>query len=178
MATSGIGTKRSSRTRRPMSASLIGRSGSSAFRLSTVAVLMSPTGSRFSPESAQRPFHHGVRRRGGTIFGSALPSIDDRSKRTCELTSSVVPRGTSFHGSVDLDVSPIFLILQDAHAATTSLVQWKTVPSTQIRCIITANRRARATIAFFIPRCLAIFIAQAFSQDHFAEWNSMLWAAS
>jgi hypothetical protein len=26
-------------------------------------------------------------------------------------------------------------------------------------CIITASRRARATIAFFIPRCLAIFIA-------------------
>jgi hypothetical protein len=30
------------------------------------------------------------------------------------------------------------------------------VPSTQMRCIITASRRARATIAFFIPRrCLA-----------------------
>jgi hypothetical protein len=35
-----------------------------------------------------------------------------------------------------------------------------------MRCIITANRRASATIAFFIPRCLAIFIAQALSQDH------------
>ena len=33
-------------------------------------------------------------------------------------------------------------------------------------------------VAFFIPRCLATLIAQAFSQDHFAEWNSMLWAAS
>jgi len=32
--------------------------------------------------------------------------------------------------------------------------------------MITANRRARATIAFFIPRRLAIFIAQALSQDH------------
>jgi hypothetical protein len=39
-------------------------------------------------------------------------------------------------------------------------------------------RRARATIAFFIPRCLAIFIAQALSQDHFAERTSILWAAS
>jgi hypothetical protein len=36
---------------------------------------------------------------------------------------------------------------------------------------------ANATIAFFIPRCLAIFIAQALSQDHFAERNSMTWAA-
>jgi hypothetical protein len=35
--------------------------------------------------------------------------------------------------------------------------------------MITANRRASATIAFFMPRCLAIFIAQALSQDHFAE---------
>jgi hypothetical protein len=33
--------------------------------------------------------------------------IDDRSKRTCELTSSIVPRGTPFHRSVELDCSPI-----------------------------------------------------------------------
>ena len=44
--------------------------------------------------------------------------------------------------------------------------------------MITANRRARATIAFFIPRCLAIFIAQALSQNHLAERMSMAWAAS
>ena len=43
------------------------------------------------------------------------------------------------------------------------------VPSTQIRCMITANRRASATIAFFIPRRLAICIAQALSHDHFFE---------
>src|SRR5262249_61546830 len=50
------------------SASLIGRLGSSAFRLSMTAVSMSLAGSCFSTESAQRPFHHGIRRRGGTIF--------------------------------------------------------------------------------------------------------------
>jgi hypothetical protein len=33
-------------------------------------------------------------------------------------------------------------------------------------------------IAFFTPRCLAIFIAQGLSQDDFAESNNMLWAAS
>src|SRR5674476_605820 len=33
--------------------------------------------------------------------------IDDRSKRTCELTSSIVPRGTSFHRSVELRFPPI-----------------------------------------------------------------------
>src|SRR6516162_367177 len=53
------------------------------------------------------------------------------------------------------------LILSGSHAAANSLVHRKSVPSTQMRCIITASRRASATIAFFIPRCLAIFIAQA-----------------
>ena len=53
---------------------LIGRLGSSAFRLSTTTVSMSLAGSCFSSESAPRPFHHGIRRRGGTIFGAALPS--------------------------------------------------------------------------------------------------------
>ena len=47
------------------------------------------------------------------------------------------------------------------------------MPSTHMRCMITANRRARATIAFFIPRRLAIYIAEALSQDHFFE-RSML----
>src|ERR1700745_3994244 len=70
------------------------------------------------------------------------------------------------------------LILYSCHAAATSLVHRKSVPSTQMRCMITASRRASATMAFFIPRCLAIFIAQALSQDHFAERTSMIWAAS
>ena len=70
------------------------------------------------------------------------------------------------------------LILYDFHAATTSRVQRNSVPSTHMRCMITANRRASATIAFFIPRCLAIYIAQALSQDHFVERTSTIWAAS
>jgi len=56
-------------------------------------------------------------------------------------------------------------------------VQRNSVPSTQMRCIIMAKRRARATIALFIPRRLAICIAQALSHDHFFDRN-MLWAAS
>jgi hypothetical protein len=39
--------------------------------------------------------------------------------------------------------------------------------------MITANRRASATIAFFIPRRLAICIAQALSQDHFFECSML-----
>src|SRR6516164_7357962 len=41
-------------------------------------VLMSLAGSRFSSESALRPFHHGVRRRGGTIYWAALPSDEQQ----------------------------------------------------------------------------------------------------
>jgi hypothetical protein len=63
------------------------------------------------------------------------------------------------------------LILNDFHAAAAacSRVHRNSVPSTHMRCMITASRRARATIAFFIPRRLAICMAQALSQDHFFE---------
>ena len=60
--------KRTSQHAQPMSASLIGRLGSSAFRLSTAAMAMSLAGSCFSTDSARRPVHHGIRRRGGTIY--------------------------------------------------------------------------------------------------------------
>ena len=73
--------------------------------------------------------------------------------------------------------SPRLLARHDA-ATACSLVHRNSVPSTQMRCRITANRRASATIAFFIPRCLAIFIAQALSQDHLLVRVSMTWAAS
>src|SRR3984893_12747903 len=145
------------------------------FRLSTTAMSMSLTGSCFSSESAPGPFHHGIRRRGGTIsslIGHLVsstsdypplqcrcrsraraslrnrhqgPSImgfedeaeqslrrpcrltDSRSKQTRELTPSIVPRGTSFHCSVDPGFSPIALILSSPHAATVSLVQRNSV---------------------------------------------------
>src|SRR5689334_2891245 len=71
----------------------------------------------------------------------------------------------------------LFLISFGAHAIT-SLVHLNSVPSTQMRCMITANRRASATIARFMPRRLATCIAQALSQDHRVERTSMLWAAS
>src|ERR1017187_3355584 len=58
------------------------------------------------------------------------------------------------------------LILHGFHAAAAacSRVQRNSVPSTHIRCMITANRRAMATIAFFIPRRLAICIAHPSDQ--------------
>src|ERR1700676_3289 len=54
-----------------------------------------------------------------------------------------------------------------ATVGTALFVQRNTEPSTHMRCMITANRRASATMAFFRPRRLATFIAQAFNDDHF-----------
>jgi|SRR4051812_32438895 hypothetical protein len=99
---------------------------------------------------------------------------DSRSKRTYELTSSIVPRGTSHRLGGSLSFLLSRLILGGSHVTVTSRVHRNSVPSTQMRCIITANRRASATIAFFIPRCLAIFTAHALSQDHFAKRTSMI----
>ena len=90
-----------------------------------------------------------------------------RSKATCELTSSIVPPRDIFPPRWASFLSA--LILHGCHAAAAGLFPGpaNSVPSTHMRCIITANRRASATIAFFIPQRLAICIAQALSQDHF-----------
>src|SRR6478672_4273184 len=140
------------------------------FQTSTTAtVSTSLAGSCFSSESAPRalPSWDSKTRRNNLLVGLAV----SRTKRTHELTSSIVPRGTSFHCSVDLGFLLSALILNCFHAAATacSRVHRNSVPSTHIRCMITANRRARATIAFFIPRRLAICMAQALSHDHFFE---------
>ena len=53
-----------------------------------------------------------------------------------------------------------------AGAVVSSLVQRNSVRSLHIRCMMTARRRAKATIALRRPPRLAMFVAQAFSQDH------------
>src|ERR1700716_1420197 len=190
-----------------MSASLIGHLGSSTFRLSTTTVSMSRAGSCFSSESAPGPFHHGIRGRGGTIFTAALPSDDGRYKRTCELPSwdsrtrwNNLYRGLAVRRrqvQADMrthlihrparDIFPRLggtssfllshLVTYASHDTLASRVHRNSVSSTHMRCMITASRRARATIAFFIPRRRAICMAQALSHDHFFEC-SMLCAAS
>src|SRR4249920_2343889 len=156
-----------------MSASLIGRLGSSAFQavhhycsvdVARGLVLLFGIGTYALP---QWGFEDEVEQ--------SLPrpcrQTNGRSKRTCELTSSIVPRGTSFHHVVELEFLLLHLILHGFHAAAVacSRVHRNSVPSTHMRCMITASRRANATIAFFIPRRLAICMAQALSQDHFFE---------
>jgi hypothetical protein len=96
--------KRTLRSAAGMSASLIGRLRSSA-----------------SGYPRLRRRHHSRARASLRTRRKALPSWDPRtrwnnlsgdltvgrSKRTCELTSSIVPRGTSFHRLVELEFPPI-----------------------------------------------------------------------
>ena len=158
------------------SASLIGRLGSSTFRLSAVAVSMSLAGACFSSESAPRPFHHGIRRRGGTIFTAALPS--DEQQVQAEVRTHLIHRPAR-----DI-ISPlggirVFLLSHlvsnrpSCRCDVPGPAKLGAVNPDAMQCIITANRRASATIAFFTPRRLAICIAQALSQDHFFD-HSML----
>src|SRR5215475_10709696 len=79
--------------------------GSSTFRLSTSSSAMSPTGSRFSSDSAQGPSNMGFEDEVEQSFGRPRRQYDGRSKRTNDLTSSIVPWGTSFHRWVELAVS-------------------------------------------------------------------------
>src|SRR5580700_8421169 len=121
------------------------------------------------------------------LFGigtKALPAWDSRTRRNNLLVGLAVrlTAGSSGHANSphpssreghhstarwSSSVLLLRLILHGCHAAAAacSLVQRNSVPSTQMRCMITANRRASATIAFFIPRRLAICIAQALSQS-------------
>ena len=125
------------------------------------------------------------------LFGigtKALPSWDPRTRRNNLLddlavsvtagpsrhTNSPHPSSRKGHLSTARWSSSFLLsglILNGFHAAAAacSRVHRNSVPSTQMRCMITASRRARATIAFFIPRRLAICMAHALSQDHFFE---------
>ena len=127
------------------------------------------------------------------LFGigtKALPSWDSKTRwnnlsgglavrRTAgpsDRTNSPHPSSREGHRSTARWSSSfllLHLILYGRHAAAACRVHRNSVPSTHMRCMITAKRRARATFAFFIPRRLAICIAQALSQDHFFD-RSML----
>src|SRR6516162_1551057 len=86
-----------------MSASLIGHSGSSAFRLSTNSSVDVAHGLALLFGIGTRgPSIMGFEDEVEQSIGRPCRQTNGRSKRTCELTSSIVPRGTSFHRSVEL----------------------------------------------------------------------------
>ena len=140
---------------------------------------MSLTGSCFSSESAPGPSIMGVEDEAEQ--STERPCCNERQVQAIGRThlihrparDIIPPQG----GASSFLLSDV--ILQGFHAATAcSLAHRNSVPSTQMRCRITAKRRARATIAFFMPRRLAICIAQALSHDHLLVRVSMTWAAS
>src|SRR5665811_2250670 len=90
-----------------MSASLIGRLGSSAFRLSTSQYRCRSRARASLRNRHQGPSIMGFEDEVELSLGRPCRLSDGRSKRTYELTSSIVPRGTSFHRSVELEFSPI-----------------------------------------------------------------------
>ena len=119
------------------------------------------------------------------LFGigtGAFPSWDSRTRRNNLLVGLAVEERrvqadirTHLIHRPARDIFPplggalVFSYRVHAAAVACSLVQQNSVPSTHMRCMITASRRAKATIAFFIPRRLAICMAHALSQDHFFE---------
>ena len=172
-----FGTKQTRPSRRSMSASLIGRLGSSAFRLSTNSSVDVAHGlSLLFGLGTKGPSIMGFEDEAEQSFGR--PCRQSNGRNQADIRTHLIHRpARDILPPVDLRLPPDALILGALHAAAVSLVQWNSVPSIQMRCRITANRRAKATIAFFIPRRLAICMAQALSQDHFFE-RSMLCAAS
>src|SRR5215470_17572616 len=79
---------------------------------------MSLTGSRFSSDSAPRALPSwGFEDEVEQSFGRPCRQCDGRFKRTYELTSSIVPRETSFHRGVELDFLLLHWILHRSQAA-------------------------------------------------------------
>ena len=92
-----------------MSASLIGRFGSSAFRPSTGRFRRRSRARASLRNRHQGPSIMGFENEAEQSIGRPCRRSDGRSKRTCDLTSSIVPRGTSFHRSVEFEFPPIGL---------------------------------------------------------------------
>ena len=84
-----------------------------------------------------------------------------RPSRICELA---VPRPLAGRCLGRTDARPSSYA--NGAVASGRLPQSNSVPSIQMRCRMTAIRRARATIAFLCPRRRDTCAAQAFSADH------------
>ena len=115
------------RKARSMSASLIGRLGSSTFGLSTTAMSMSPTGSRFSPESALGP----------SIMGS-----EDEAEQSLGRPSRQATAGPSGHANSPHPSS------REGHLST---AQWNS--SVLLSKLILHGCHAAAAARCRPPRC-------------------------
>ena len=127
--------------------------------------------------SAPGPFHHGFKNRVDQSIGRPCRRTHGRSSGHCDLTSSSVPRG--HHATAWWSSRFSYRVwLYTALTLQRRFCSSEFGAINPMRCTMTAKRRASATIAFFMPRRLAICIAQALTQDHFAQRASIIWAAS
>ena len=89
-------------------------------------------------------------------FGRPCRQSHGRSKRTCELTSSIVPRGTSFRRSVELEFSPIEFDPERFSCCCRGLFSGPAELGAVNPYAMHDHGElaSQATIAFFIPRLL------------------------
>src|ERR1700682_1054646 len=155
--------------------SLFGRWWSSAFRLTTPIFVARGPALLFG--ISRWLSQHGISRKRRNNLTRVLIAVE-RSTQESKANSSH-PSSREGHRCAGLwfcRSDSLAFVAQIVGAI--SLVQRNSVPSLHMRCIITASRRASATMAFFCPRRLGMFIAHAFSHDHFCTRVSMTCAAS
>src|SRR5262249_30779389 len=104
--------RRSNEAAGSTSAYLIGRWGSSAFMLSTTAVVDVARGLVLLYGIGTSALPSWDPRMGRSNLMGGLAGSGRQAKRTCELTSSIVPRGTPFHRRVELEFPPIAIGLE------------------------------------------------------------------
>jgi len=147
------------------------------------SVLLSAVGAQ---ASCRKPFLWGrcmmVPERGAPI--SVTQSVRNRwhgtKRRRLHLASPAghLPPKRKLAPLLSFPWQPFCFLFSPQAAVCSDWPHWNAVPSSHIRCRITARRRATATTARFMPRRLATRSPQAFSAHHFLLRVSRLKAAS
>ncbi len=144
-----------------MSASLIGHvSQAPMFLFLSHCQKSSLCGSRFFPQSNLhfKTLHALVRRSESLAFGRVVKNAADiygfiQTSSTPPVRERTFPFGNRRFESL-------------THVFAPSVPHWKSLPSTHIRCRITASLRDTATRARFLPLVFINPIPHAFSDDH------------
>ncbi len=102
-----------------------------------------------------RPPHDGVRKARRLNLFHDFAGFRPQFETLNEIALPIVPKG------------PIRIILSsESFVLCSPFCQFRRAPSVHMRCRMTARLRATATRARAMPRCLAIFMPQARSEDH------------
>src|SRR5205823_7022613 len=113
-----------------------------------------------------RPFHDGIRRTKWNYLQGVLCAHE--AQGTAHAPNSLRPSSREGQLSASTRNRKLLLLVRSSIPELSALSRLhfpcpaESVPLTQMRCRMTASRRAKATIAFCIPRRAATFIAHAF----------------